>query len=213
MDLSQIITPAWKDKALWAKLLAPLVSVWVAWLNQHAHLGLSDTAVTVFVGGVMANAVTYIAAHKWKTTILQKALIAADAGQPVNTPTTAPAAPKAGGFTSLRFCLLMVLISGCATLKLWWNSTVDCAKEDAPSILAKVPDILSKLADQDWVNAALDTGQVVGNVEACALESVRQAGLQNHPAVTPKQAANAQALSASINKPAINAPPIPLAGP
>lgn len=109
--------------------------------------------------------------------------------------------------------IFVLTLSGCATLKLWWQSTIDCAGHDAPEILAKVPDILAKLADQDWVNAALDGGNIVGEVEACALESVRQAGLQNHPAVTPKQAANAQALSSNIGKAVKNAPPIPVAGP
>lgn len=89
MDLSQIITPAWRDKAVWAGILAPIISIWVAWLNQKAHLGLSDQAVTTFVAGIFASGATYIAGHKWKTTVLHKALIAADAG-PAAAPAPAP---------------------------------------------------------------------------------------------------------------------------
>jgi hypothetical protein len=208
MDQSQIETPVWKDKAFLAKLIAPLISVWVAWLNKHGNLGLSDTAVTWLIAGIMTNALAFIAAHKWKTASLGKALIASDGPAPVAAPV---AAPK--GFAKVRLLVALTLVlSGCATLKAWWAATVDCANQDSAQILALVPGIIAELGDQNWVAAALDGGNIVGEIQACALETVKQAGLNNHPAVTPQVSANAQALSSNIGKKVINAPPLPLPG-
>jgi hypothetical protein len=209
MEQVQVETPVWKDKAFLAKLIAPLISIWVAWLNKHANLGLSDTAVTWLIAGIMVNAAAFITAHKWKTTSLAKALISADAGTP---PAQAPAG-KVAGFARLSVLFVMVLtLSACATFKAWWSATVDCTGQDSAEILAQVPDIIAKLADQDWVAAALDGGHIVGEVQACALETVRQAGLKNHPAVTPLVAGNAQALKDNLKKAILNAPPLPFPG-
>lgn len=70
-----IITPMLKDKAFWAKILAPTISIAVSWINHKTSLGLDATAVDIFVGGTFAAACTFIVSHKWAMTRKMQAVI------------------------------------------------------------------------------------------------------------------------------------------
>jgi hypothetical protein len=74
-----IVTPWYEDKALYAKILLPVITIATAWLNSKLPIPLSPETMTTLVAGFCAATVTYIAGHKYKTMTLQKAQIAATA--------------------------------------------------------------------------------------------------------------------------------------
>lgn len=74
-----IVTPWYMDKAIYAKLFLPVAVMACAWLNGKLPVPLSPETLSLLVGGLCASAVTYIAAHKWKTGTLQRAQIVASA--------------------------------------------------------------------------------------------------------------------------------------
>lgn len=77
-DADPIVTPWYLDKALYAKLLFPIISLALAWLNSKLPVPLNADQVSLMIGGLAVALVTFIVSHKAKTTILQKAQIAAD---------------------------------------------------------------------------------------------------------------------------------------
>lgn len=70
-----VITPWYLDKALYAKVLAPVIAMLVAGINHKFNLGLDPTAVDIAVAGVFTSAVAYIIAHKWGATKKAEAVI------------------------------------------------------------------------------------------------------------------------------------------
>lgn len=129
MEASQIITPPWQDKALWLAVLTPLLTA----LSNKLGVQLDSSAVVALVVPV----VVYIAAHKWKTTTLAKALIAADNPPPspaapvIPLPAGPITPPKAGGYADVRAAGLFALFSGVgavlAVMLCLWCSTAHAA--------------------------------------------------------------------------------------
>ncbi len=76
-----IVTPWYLDKALYAKVLLPVITMGTAYLNTKLPIPLDPTTMAVLVGGFCASSVGYIVMHKWKTGMLQAATIATQAGK------------------------------------------------------------------------------------------------------------------------------------
>ncbi len=78
-EVPPINTPWYLDKALYAKLLLPVITLATAYLNSKLPIPLDASTMAVLVGGFCATAVSYIIGNKAKTTILQRAGIEAAA--------------------------------------------------------------------------------------------------------------------------------------
>lgn len=121
--MDPIVTPAWKDKAVYAAVLAPLFALLVPLLNAKLALDLNPSTIDTFVAGILAGGVAYIAGHKWKTGTMGKAQI--EAGGIPGTQTIAAGVlakldslktKPSGGFAKLHLLMVVALV---LTAVLW----------------------------------------------------------------------------------------------
>lgn len=101
----------------------------------------------------------------------------------------------------LRVSVGLVLLTGCATLKLWLSDTIDCAKEDQGAILAIIPQVAQALIQQNWVGVAIPLVEQAGNIGACALRSIADS-----KTVDPVYSAHAAICHTKMGLRTVNAP-------
>ena len=106
--------------------------------------------------------------------------------------------PKPAGFVRLHALVLVALVgmAGCATMKLFGASVVNCEKQDLPTLEAVAPQVVHALLQQDYATAVDELVSQQGEVIQCAVALIKAKPPTPGVAVAIAQNRSAQYLSA-----------------